>query len=153
MRLKKVISGGQTGVDQIGLKCALENGIETGGYISRFFLTENGSMPQLETLYNLVEIQSTSYPERTRMNVIHSDGTVLFGDMLSAGSKLTISLAKKNNKVYIRNPTADQLIKFVETYKIEILNVAGNRKSKLTPAIEHNINTILTTAFKTLNIY
>ena len=35
MPVKKVISGGQTGVDRAGLDAAIESGIEHGGYASR----------------------------------------------------------------------------------------------------------------------
>lgn len=151
MTLKKVISGGQTGVDQIGLKCALDNGIKTGGYISKFFMTEDGNMPHLGELYNIIEIDSTNYPDRTKMNVTMSDGTVLFGNMSSAGSKLTINCAHQIHKSYICNPTDDQLIKFIEDNKIEILNVAGNRKSKLTPSMEYDIKSVLNSTFRKLS--
>ena len=40
--LKKIISGGQTGIDKIGLIAAAENGFDTGGTAPSGFITENG---------------------------------------------------------------------------------------------------------------
>ena len=40
--IKKIISGGQTGADQIGLEVALSLGIPTGGTAPKGFITETG---------------------------------------------------------------------------------------------------------------
>ena len=129
--LKYIHSGGQTGIDLLGLICAKECGINTGGVAPKYYRTENGSNYKLKD-FGLVENSTTSYSSRTEKNVINCDGTVLFGDMSSPGTKETIKFLNKHNKSYIQNPTSEELYNFIILNKIEILNVAGNRGSKLT---------------------
>jgi hypothetical protein len=45
--IQRVISGGQTGVDQAALRAAKACGIPTGGWCPLGFLTEAGPMPAL----------------------------------------------------------------------------------------------------------
>ena len=138
----RVISGGQTGADRLGLEVAKELGIETGGVAPKGYKTEKGSDSSLKD-FGLTEDPSSSYNPRTEQNVKSSDATVIFGDVNSAGSKLTVSLLKKNNKPYIINPTAEQLSTFLKDNKVKVLNVAGNRGSKLSPSqIEEYKNTL-----------
>ena len=139
--VKKVISGGQTGTDRFGLEIAKELGIETGGTAPKYYKTENGCDQSLKD-FGLVEDESSDYDPRTEKNIIDSDGTVIFGDIKSPGSKLTIKLLKQHNKKYIDNPTIEKLKEFITENNIEVLNVAGNRASKLNLA---QMNTIKTT--------
>lgn len=132
MQVEKIISGGQTGIDQLGLKVAKELGIPTGGTAPKGFRTELGPYPSLGEDYGLVESAFSDYGPRTLQNVLDSDGTVLFGEMGSTGSRLTISLCKNHNKPYILNPTADELRDWLKDNNIKDLNVAGNRGSNLT---------------------
>ncbi len=129
--LEKVISGGQTGVDQIGLEVARSLGIPTGGTAPQGYITETGPNPGLAE-YGLVESHSSSYPVRTRQNVLNSDGTVVFGDPESGGTKLTIETAQRLGKRCVVNPTAFQLREWLRNLEIRVLNVAGSRGSKLT---------------------
>lgn len=128
--LKKVISGGQTGADRIGLEIAKELGIETGGTAPKNFKTENGCDLSL-VQFGLVEDISSDYNSRTEKNILDSNGTVIFGDVKSPGTKLTIKLLKQHGKKYIENPTILELKTFISENEIEVLNVAGNRGSKL----------------------
>ncbi|GAH86529.1 unnamed protein product, partial [marine sediment metagenome] len=96
MLVKKVISGGQTGVDQAGLEAAKELGIKTGGYIPRGFLTENGSDYSLKK-FNLTEMKSTSYVIRSIFNVDNSDGTIAFRLKSSPGTDKTIGYCQTND--------------------------------------------------------
>jgi len=131
MLVIKVISGGQTGIDQLGLKVAKELGIETGGTAPKGYLTELGPYLSLRDQYGLVESEYQAYGPRTRQNVLDSDGTVLFGDMTSPGSNGTIALCKNYNKPYKANPSADELRQWLVDNSIKVLNVAGNRGSKV----------------------
>ena len=142
----KVISGGQKGVDRIGLEVAREAGIETGGTAPKDFWTEDGPDPSLKD-FGLVEDLVRGYLPRTIKNVVDSDGTVLFGDMESAGSKRTIDFLIKYRKPYIKNPTAASLRDFLFDHKIQTLNVAGNRASKLIEARKKAYATTLKLAF------
>jgi hypothetical protein len=149
MQVTKVISGGQTGIDQLGLKVAKFLGIPTGGTAPKGFRTELGPCLSLRDEYNLVESNSESYTTRTEQNVVDSDGTVLFGDMTSAGSQATLFFINKHNKPHIVNPTSIRLKDWLKESDIKILNVAGNRGSKVTTPKLLEYRDILITALKT----
>lgn len=129
MFIAKIISGGQTGADTGGLRAALALGITTGGYAPKGYKTESGNNNHL-ALLGLVETESPSYTVRTELNVIFSDGTVLFGDMRSPGSKQTMLLCQRKKKPYICNPSVQEFFRWGEDNNIHILNVAGNRESR-----------------------
>lgn len=141
--LKKIISGGQTGVDRMALEVAKRLGIETGGTAAKGWLTEVGPDPSLKE-FGLIESESSYYPDRTSDNVFFSDGTVLFGNEFSAGSLLVKKIARSMMKPLIINPTAQQLDDFIVYHRIKTLNVAGNRMSNLTTEALKNYQSILT---------
>lgn len=128
MRLKRIISGGQTGADRAGLEIAKELGLETGGWAPKGYRTEHGADHSLKD-FGLYEHTSFSYPPRTRLNVRDSGGTVLFGNMHSPGCRLTIRYCRELLKPHLENPTASELRSWLKHYQIEVLNVAGNRES------------------------
>lgn len=125
MKLKKIISGGQTGADRTGLECAKELGIPTGGMAPRGYLTETGPDPSLKD-FGLVEHFDTSYVPRTRQNAHDGDVTVWFGKVGSPGYYCTRKACKDHGKDYVENPP--DLLLLADMY--EIINIAGNRKSK-----------------------
>lgn len=124
MRLRKVISGGQSGGDRTGLECARELKLETGGTAPYRYRTEYGEDWSLKDL-GLVQSTSSSYPPRTRANVRDSDVTLWFGTTGSPGFKCTARAASDFNKPIIINPTNLQQI----AEDFEVINVAGNRSS------------------------
>lgn len=141
----KIISGGQTGVDTIGLQVAKKLGIETGGKAPKGFLRERGIDTEDISSYGLTEISDAEqsdytnrkgkrdpYTGRTELNVRNSDGTVYFAtENDSAGRIATERSAREWNKPFLLNPTAKQLREWINTNNIKTLNVAGNRGSKL----------------------
>ena len=143
--LTKIISGGQTGADQGSLHGARLAGLETGGAAPKGYWTENGEESILLGGYGLVETIATGYPPRTRINVMNSDGTLIFGNHLSSGSLLTARLSLELEKPYITMPwpfliepqknyygysTAISTVKqWITLHNIKILNIAGNRES------------------------
>ena len=72
--LKKVVSGGQTGVDRAGLDAAIDADIPVGGYCPKGRIAEDGIIPDC---YPLIEIETSSYTSRTAKNVVESDGTLI----------------------------------------------------------------------------
>lgn len=66
--LRKVISGGQTGVDQAALRAARAAGIPTGGLVPRGWRTDDGAAPWLAD-FGLTEHPSSDYRQRTLANV------------------------------------------------------------------------------------
>lgn len=141
----KIISGGQTGVDTIGLQVAKELGIETGGKAPKGFLREKGIDNEDIASYGLEEItdeeqadytertgKKDPYTGRTELNVRNSDGTVYFNvGSDTAGLIATRRSAKEWNKPFIENPTAEELRQWIKDNNIKTLNIAGNRGSKL----------------------
>lgn len=147
----KVISGGQTGVDRLGLEIAKKLGLKTGGVAPKGFLTENGSDFSLKD-FNLKEHKSSKYPPRTKENISDSDGTVYFAsDLSSRGMKLTIKLCQKLNKPYIINPSTIDLENWILENNIKTLNVAGNRGSKLKVNFKNEITQILKNVLSTFH--
>lgn len=130
--IEKIISGGQTGADQGGLRGAEYLGIPTGGTAPKGFVTEVGPNILLRDRYNLTEGEPDPkiYPKRTEQNVIDSDGTVIYGKLNSPGTVLTANLCRKHLKPVIFNPTTIGLRQFVVDNHIKVLNVAGNRESR-----------------------
>lgn len=131
MRITKIISGGQSGVDRAGLEAAFDLGVETGGTAPKSWRIclqdgSDGSDPELGTKFGLVEHFSYDYPPRTRQNILDSDRTVWFG-FKSPGSLITINTCIKQRKPYILNPSDQQLADWILENNISVLNVAGNR--------------------------
>ncbi len=147
--LKQVISGGQLGIDRIGIEVAQSMGIPTGGTAAKGWMTEKGPDFTLKK-FGLKECDQAGYNPRTLKNVLDSDGTVLFGDMQSSGSYNTIRFCVTHKKPYITNPTPEQLISFVRDNNVFILNVAGNRASKLKKEQPVLVESILRNSFAVL---
>jgi hypothetical protein len=126
----KVISGGQTGIDRIALEVAQSLGIKTGGTAPKDYKTENGADYSLKE-FGLVESDSPEYKVRTEENIKEADLTILYGNTSSPGSRLTKSLCKQYGKHCFENPTAGELYALLTQMKVQVVNVAGNRGSRL----------------------
>jgi predicted Rossmann fold nucleotide-binding protein DprA/Smf involved in DNA uptake len=133
----KIISGGQTGVDRAALDVALRHGIKCGGWCPAGRLDEFGKIPDR---YPVQELQSAGFNERTLQNVKDSDGTVvIYSAELRGGTEQTIRFCVELKRPYqlidaskLSAEDAAQLITdFVRENKIDILNVAGPRRSEL----------------------
>ena len=83
--IRKVISGGQTGVDRAALDAAVNAGIPIGGYCAKGRCAEDGVIPEQ---YLMIELESPESCYRTEKNVIESDGTLILNKgILSEGTK------------------------------------------------------------------
>lgn len=146
--IKKVISGGQTGIDRLGLEIAKELGIETGGTAPPNFYTENGCDESLKN-FGLKTIEQNCkgnqfYQARTAKNVFDSNGTVYFKtNSDSAGFICTKNYAKKYKKPFIVNPSLSEFIQWIDKNNISVLNVAGNRGSKLNNSLRQFAENVL----------
>jgi hypothetical protein len=95
--IRKIISGGQTGVDRAALDVAIEMNIPHGGWIPKGRLTEDGP---LSDKYQLQEMNTTDYPTRTEKNILDSDGTLIFTrGKPSGGTALTIHFANQHDRL------------------------------------------------------
>lgn len=150
--LKKVISGGQIGVDIAALRAAKRAGLETGGYAPKGFRTKDksGSNSELGSVYGLTELVSPKYPPRTEMNVVNSDATMLIAkDITSPGERLTTRLIRihRKNAIGVRikqtpqglaiSHDHEQVADWIIQSEIETLNVAGNSHKWLEAVIEN----------------
>ncbi len=129
----KIISGGQTGVDQGALDFALDHGFECGGFCPRGRKSERGTIPYR---YPVSEIESEEYTDRTKKNVLESDGTLIIRDSTEAqgGVLDTMNLCTQFSKPYLivdisEEFTDKKVIQWISLNKIKTLNIAGNRES------------------------
>jgi hypothetical protein len=141
-----------------GLLAAQENRIPTGGFAPKGWLTENGPQPALLRSLGLTECEESEYASRTRWNVVSSDGTLLVGPYKTGGSKLTYEIATELKKplfhlAYPNSPGAqpdperiDEFLYWLRRYRIQTLNVAGNRQSQ-SPGIAEFTRIFLVEAF------
>ena len=132
--LELVMSGGQTGADQAGLRIAKQFGIPTGGWMPSDWQTEDGSRPEFQQLYGMKCFHTGGYKERTEANVRLSDGTIRFAaDFNSRGEKCTLNAINDNNKPYmdidINNPVSTAIVaKWIREKNVKKLNIAGNKQ-------------------------
>ena len=131
--LKKIVSGGQAGVDRGALDAALQLGFDCGGWCPAGRRAEDGIIP---SQYPLTETESARYEARTEQNIIDSDATLIItGGRLEGGTRLTMEIALQQDKpclvIDLRQPLAlDQVHTWITTLEISTLNIAGPRESK-----------------------
>jgi hypothetical protein len=148
--VKKIISGGQTGVDRAALDVGLALGIQCGGWCPKGRRAEDGVIP---AKYPLTENTSIDYPARTAMNVRESDGTlVITRGVPDRGTALTLRLAQKHRKPCFtvnldKAPGPSQVRKWLKEGKIKIINVAGPRESSC-PGISEQARQYLDEVFR-----
>jgi len=130
--MMKIISGGQSGVDRAALDFCLNKNINCGGWCPKGRKSEEGRIPDI---YPLTETKTTDYEERTRLNVMDSDGTmIIFMDNMDTGTILTKTLLIELKKPFLlvnlsNKIKPESIIKWIENNHIKILNIAGPRES------------------------
>ena len=74
MKISKIISGGQPGVDRAALDAAISLGFKHGGFCPKGRMAEDGIIP---VEYKMDEMDTVEYSARTMKNVQCSDGTLI----------------------------------------------------------------------------
>ena len=133
--LRKIISGGQTGADRAAWDSAIEAGIAMAGSFPR----ASGETVRFPPISRMTETASGDPMERTRLNVIDSDATLLFSHgPPTGGSRLTAEFAAEHLKpllhvdfsaVSLENGLK-RAAEWIEANKIGVLNIAGPRASE-----------------------
>lgn len=129
----RIVSGGQTGADRGALDAAISLGIEHGGWCPAGRLAEDGEIPQQ---YQLAELRSRYYPDRTERNVLDSDATlILYRGRMTGGTKLTQRICRQVGKPSLSVSIAQaeramkKIIDWLSEIRPGVLNVAGPRES------------------------
>jgi len=143
--VEKVITGGQTGVDQTAIITAASYGLKTGGIMPEGWATNDGPNPYFGQRYGLREGTSKDPAVRTEANVRNSDGTLQLAlNFKSPGMKCTNKFILKHKKpTYIIDINVFECIEqdkknillnyfkcWITKEKIKTLNIAGNRETK-----------------------
>ena len=107
--------------------------------------------------YPLKETPSSEYGQRTEWNVRDSDGTLIaaFGQP-TGGTAYTIEVARRLGKPYVvvdleKRATPEdavvEIVSWIETHSIRVLNVAGPSGSKQ-PQVHNRVLEIIRTLLK-----
>ena len=135
-RLKRIISGGQTGADRAALDWAIDNAVPHGGWCPKGRKAVDG---RLAAKYILTETESEGYRQRTRRNVHDSDATLIVNlGELYGGTLSTKVFAEKAHKpcliVALDADITEELVltvsDWLERHRPETLNIAGPREQK-----------------------
>ena len=131
--VRKIVSGGQTGVDRAALDFALALEIPVGGWCPRGRRAEDGPIPEF---YPLCETPSSNYRQRTQWNVRDSDGTlILCRNRPTGGTLLTCRIAATlGMHLHLvdltRETNPGTAWNWIRENQIQVLNVAGPRSSE-----------------------
>jgi len=139
----KIISGGQTGVDQTVLEAALAVGVEIGGWCPPNRECETGKIPAEFPLVPTAKARSDLAPDiprslRTELNVRDSDATCIITAShlvsIDKGTEWTASCAARFGKPLLSvdaydDAAGDKIMEWIEKHGIETLNVAGPSES------------------------
>lgn len=159
-QLLKVISGGQTGVDQAALRAARDCGLEIGGWCPPGRECEAGTIPPEFPLKETVSDRSLSAPDiphsqRTEWNVRDSDATLVIQPVAQEdpGTEWTIACAKRLDRRLlvcdVDDPEVTEKINhWLATGAIGTLNIAGPSEST-SPGIGEQANTLLKRVLET----
>ena len=154
MTIKKIISGGQTGVDQAALQVAFDLGLNHGGWCPPERVCEDGKIPYQFKLIETPQerdISALDIPrsQRTIWNVRDADGVLIFvqskaqRDILrqaqDPGTKLAIETSMKLGKPYLvidlnASPDLHEIQNWILEFDIQVLSVGGPSE-KTSPGI------------------
>jgi hypothetical protein len=152
IKFRKVVSGGQTGVDVAALKAAKQCGVATGGFMPKGWLTEEGPRPEYAEQYGLMEHPQSGWIPRTESNVLGSRATVILtmgSAHMSGGTGKTWSFCRYWCRPYwiqdVESETGPlMLAQWLRGH--EVVNFAGPRESKR-PGIEEKAERFLKETF------
>jgi Circularly permutated YpsA SLOG family len=139
LNLVKIISGGQTGVDQSALRAAVSCGFAIGGWCPPGRVCDDGVIPNSFPLEATPEDRSPDRPDiprsqRSEWNVRDSDATLILWPsalhVADSGTRWTAECASRYQKPLLTCDPADpaQVVRvqdWTSQHRIATLNVAG----------------------------
>ena len=163
MKLKKIISGGQTGTDRAALEAAVKYDLPHGGWCPPGREAEDGAIPGHFNLIETSKERSEMAPDvprslRTEMNTRYSDGTLILTTQKTSydpGTEWTIRVAALYRKpIIVLHPEDEdeslKAIAWIRLNRIEVLNVAGPSES-IIPGIQKKAFNFMNDFLKNLN--
>jgi hypothetical protein len=156
--LRKVISGGQTGVDQAALRAARDSGLEIGGWCPPGRECEGGVIPAEFPLKETERERSLDAPDvprsqRTEWNVRDSDATLVIGRVQEdLGTSWAIDCATRYRRPLLvcalDDSIAEEKIReWLDANDIRILSVGGPSESSA-PGVGEKTYALLTRVFR-----
>lgn len=160
----KIVSGGQTGVDQAGLEAAVELGLDFGGWAPHGWIAENGMVPApyrgRMKEHPDCGSRGRNYRTRTLANIRDSQATLILVERLplEGGTKLTndfaASIGRSHRVVNIALDSAKAdaekwLDEILSGARALVLNIAGPRESKA-PGIQVRARAFLTEVLRSV---
>ena len=144
MKINKIISGGQTGVDMAALKVAKNLQIETGGWAPPAMQNEVGKIPDIYNLKPTPDDRSSNAPDiphsqRTELNVKDSDGALIilpYKEFHCQGTNLALQLAKRLGKpvftIFLNEKISKlEFRQWLNENQIQILSIGGPSESSI----------------------
>ena len=151
-KLAKVISGGQTGVDQAALRAAQSCGLEVGGWCPPGRACESGVIPSGFPLQETEQDRSPDAPDmprsqRTEWNVLDSDATLVVAQR-GASHALLPGFGVASSESVTEDPGTTWTIECAKRYGRPLL-VCDVNDSKVKEKIQQWLNE---SQSKTLNV-
>lgn len=108
------------------------HGIATAGFCPKGRKAEDGP---IDPKYPLTETKTANYRERTRLNILHSDATlIIYSHTMDKGTALTANLCNEMNRTHLmidldKTFELRNFKTWLKKENIKTLNIAGPRES------------------------
>lgn len=158
IKIKKIISGGQTGVDQAALQAGLDLGFRIDGWCPPGRKCENGTIPDKFPLKETIHDRSQKAlniprSQRTEFNVRDADASLILkpDHLKDSGTECTEQFARKYNKPILQtDPFAfnakEVISEWLNSESVTILNIAGPSENTV-PGIYNQVYNLLIRVF------